>query len=166
MPLGLELGNLNRDLLKRDHQAQFGTSLSPKASGSVVLAVTAEWHVTRAQNAVRAVLEDRPFPTVCSAYIVTAVSELATNLFFHATHGGSITLSCRPHGDGHEVVVVSEDDGPGISDLDQALLDGFSTNGGLGGGLPGIKRLMDEFKIESRVGSGTRVSCRMWSPCS
>jgi serine/threonine-protein kinase RsbT len=137
----------------------------PPASESVVLEVTAEWHVARAQNTVRAALEDRCFSSVCSAYIVTAVSELATNLVFHATHGGRITLACRPHGDGHEVVVVSEDDGPGISDLEQALVDGFSTNGGLGGGLPGVERLMDEFEIESKAGSGTRISCRKWNPC-
>ena len=62
-------------------------------------------------------------------------------------------------------MIVSEDDGPGISNLDQALMDGFSTNGGLGGGLPGVKRLMDQFDIESEAGSGTRVSCRKWSPC-
>ena len=134
-------------------------------SGEISLVVTAEWHVTRAQNAVRAALSERDFSSVSSAYIVTAISELATNLFFHATHGGMITFSCRACRGGYEVVVVSEDEGPGISDLDQALLDGFSTNGGLGGGLPGVERLMDEFYIDSKPGSGTRVTCRKWTPC-
>ncbi|MEE3326108.1 MAG: ATP-binding protein [Myxococcota bacterium] len=149
--------------LEGDRQIQSNTSLR-RSVESVVLSVTAEWHVAQAQNVVRDLLKKHCFSSVSSAYIVTAVSELATNLFFHTTHGGSIKFDFRRRRDGHEVVVVCEDDGPGISNLDQALLDGFSTNGGLGGGLPGIERLMDEFEIESRVGSGTRVTCRKWSP--
>ncbi|MEE2897099.1 MAG: ATP-binding protein [Gemmatimonadota bacterium] len=137
----------------------------PSDGDAIVLAVTAEWHVARARNVVRSVLEDRCFTSVCSAYIVTAVSELATNLFFHATNGGTITFAFDPREGGHEVVVVAEDDGPGIPNLEQALLDGFTTNGGLGGGLPGIERLMDQFEIVSRAGSGTRVTCRKSSLC-
>jgi serine/threonine-protein kinase RsbT len=59
---------------------------------------------------------------------------------------------------------VSEDQGPGIPNIDLAMQDGFSTNRGLGGGLPGVRRLMDEFSIRSEVGVGTRVAARLWRP--
>ena len=134
-------------------------------SDELIFVVTDEWHVVRAQNMARDALEIMKVSKLSSAYIVTALSELATNLFFHSTNGGTIRFRFRSSRGGCEVVIVSEDDGPGISDLDQALMDGFSTSGGLGGGLPGVKRLMDQFDIESKAGSGTRVSCRKWSPC-
>ena len=139
--------------------------LQRSAPALVILPVTAEWHVAQAQNSARSLLEDQCVSSLSRAYIVTAVSELATNLFFHATHGGLLTIGCQTDTRGHEIVLTARDDGPGIPDLDQALLDGFSTNGGLGGGLPGVNRLMDEFEIESRVGHGTHVRCRKWSPC-
>lgn len=137
----------------------------PSAVSTVVLDVTSEWHVARVRNAVRGVLQRRGFSRVNSAYVETAVSELAANLFFHATHGGRISFQCAPADGGHEVIIVAEDDGPGIPDVEQARLDGFSTNGGLGGGLPGVERLMDEIAIESSPGSGTRVRSRKWVPC-
>ncbi|MCH8922756.1 MAG: anti-sigma regulatory factor [Planctomycetes bacterium] len=94
--------------------------------------------------------------------MTTSVSELANNLFFHASHGGRIILSVV-HRDGVPgVQLESRDEGPGIADVDRAMKDGYSTNGGLGGGLPGVKRLMHEFLIESAQGRGTHVSARMW----
>ena len=63
------------------------------------------------------------------------------------------------------IEVVAEDDGPGIPDVGLAMQDGFSTSGGLGGGLPGVERLMDEFEITSAAGAGTRVVARKWQPC-
>jgi serine/threonine-protein kinase RsbT len=63
-------------------------------------------------------------------------------------------------GDGVEIVV--EDDGPGIDDVEQAMRDHFSSSGTLGLGLPGVKRMMDEFAIESQRGRGTRVTIRKW----
>ena len=58
--------------------------------------------------------------------------------------------------------IISEDGGPGISDIPLAMTDGYSTRGGLGGGLPGVKRLMDEFEIFSEIGKGTRIITRKW----
>ena len=131
----------------------------------IILGVSAEWHVARARSAVRQAMEGTAFSCVSAAYVVTAVSELATNLFFHAANGGTITLSFDFCDGRSGITVVAEDDGPGIPDLELALLDGFTTNGGLGGGLPGIRRLMDEFEIKSRPGAGTQVICRKWIPC-
>ena len=99
------------------------------------------------------------------SYVATAVSELASNLFCHATRGGTITLTALRREGEVGIEVVAEDDGPGVSDVEQAMQDGFSTSGGLGGGLPGVKRLMDEFEITSTIGVGTRVAARKWQPC-
>ena len=60
------------------------------------------------------------------------------------------------------IEVVCKDDGPGIPDVKLAMQDGFTTNGGLGGGLPAVERLMDEFEIASTVGGGTRIAARKW----
>ncbi len=64
------------------------------------------------------------------------------------------------------IEVVAEDQGPGIADVPQAMQDGFSTIGGLGSGLPGVARLMDECKIASAPGVGTRIVARKWWPCA
>ncbi|CCG42359.1 anti-sigma regulatory factor [Magnetospirillum molischianum] len=92
----------------------------------------------------------------------TAISELVNNLAFHTVKGGIVHLTpiedCGKIG----IEVVTEDDGPGIDNIELAMQDGFSTNGGLGSGLPGIQRLMDEFHLESKLGSGTRVVARIW----
>ncbi len=90
---------------------------------------------------------------------------MASNLFFHTHRGGTITLSVlnKPGAVGLEV--IAEDDGPGIPDVRLAMQDGYTTNRGLGGGLPGTERLMDEFEITSRVGDGTRIVARKWQPC-
>jgi serine/threonine-protein kinase RsbT len=85
--------------------------------------------------------------------VATAVSEIAANQVRHARDGGTLTLSSAPAG----VVVEATDAGPGIADVDLALRDGWSSDGGLGLGLPGARRLVDRFEIESRRGSGTVV---------
>lgn len=95
--------------------------------------------------------------------LMTAVSELANNLCLHATHGGTLHFSIARQGSRLGVEVISRDDGPGIADIGAALTDGYSTNGGLGGGLPGARRLTDDFEIHSVVGQGTRVLIRIWA---
>jgi serine/threonine-protein kinase RsbT len=95
--------------------------------------------------------------------LMTAASELVTNILKYARRG---TLSLRRLGDGGRagLEVVAEDRGPGIADVSLALQDRFSTAGTLGLGLPGVRRLMDEFEISSTVGRGTRVRVRKWRP--
>jgi len=96
--------------------------------------------------------------------IATAISELARNIVSYA-HQGSVTL--RPvHGSNGAtgLTIVASDAGPGITDINLALRDGYSSSGGLGLGLPGVRRLMDEFDIVSRVGSGTTVTVTKWLP--
>jgi serine/threonine-protein kinase RsbT len=94
--------------------------------------------------------------------IATAISELARNIVTYAKKG-VIRLKVMNGGtNGHGIQVVAHDDGPGIVDLDQALRDGFSTSGSLGLGLPGVRRLVDEFRIESKRNRGTTVTVTKW----
>ena len=101
------------------------------------------------------------FPTTDLAVIATAISELARNIVRYALHGEIVLRLLEDHPK-RGVEVVATDDGPGIPDLARAMQDGYSTSGGLGLGLPGTRRLMDEFEITSDFGKGTRVTVRRW----
>jgi len=101
------------------------------------------------------------FTGVDLTIIATAISELARNIVLYAKQG-EITLSKIANGHRPGIGVVSRDQGPGIPDVAEAMRDGYSTSGGLGVGLPGVKRLMDEFDIASEVGRGTTVSIKKW----
>ena len=105
------------------------------------------------------------FSDVGSCCVVTSVSELANNLVFHTRKGGTMTMIAIKQNGRASIEIIAEDEGPAIPDLKQAMQDGFSTNNGLGGGLPGVKRLMDEFYIASEVGTGTRIIARKWQQC-
>ena len=93
--------------------------------------------------------------------IATAVSELATNILRYAKEGVvRLKIVCRDGRTGIEV--LAEDDGPGIADVAEAMKDHVSSRDSLGLGLPSVKRLMDEFHIDSGPGRGTRVRARKW----
>ncbi len=96
-----------------------------------------------------------------SQMVVTAVSELARNIVKFASLG-ELVLRTVTRGVSKGVEAVADDQGPGIEDLEQAMQDHFSSSGTLGLGLPGVKRIMDEFEIESEPGRGTRVTIRKW----
>jgi serine/threonine-protein kinase RsbT len=95
------------------------------------------------------------------ALIATAISEIARNMIVYAQRG-EIVLRAAEQGARRGIIVVARDNGPGISDIVQAMRDGFSTGKSLGLGLPGAKRLMDEFEIVSEVGKGTTVTMTKW----
>jgi serine/threonine-protein kinase RsbT len=101
------------------------------------------------------------FPAVDQSRIATAVSELARNILKYAGQG-QITLRRVIDGRRRGMEIVAGDKGPGIADKDSALSDHFSSGGTLGLGLPGVRRLMDEFDLESEPGAGTRVTVRKW----
>jgi serine/threonine-protein kinase RsbT len=103
------------------------------------------------------------FSTGDATLIATAISELARNIVSYARKG-QITLKIVNGLNRQGVAVVATDDGPGIPDIRQALRDGFSTSGSLGLGLPGVRRLMDEFEITSQPGRGTTVTVKKWRP--
>ena len=93
--------------------------------------------------------------------IATAISELARNIVTYAKKG-EIRLKVVNGGSRKGIQVVAHDDGPGIADIEQALRDGFSTSGSLGLGLPGVRRLVDEFRIVSKRNRGTTVTVTKW----
>ncbi len=131
----------------------------------VVVRVTEEIHIAQAQRQAKALARAAGFRQVAVYQVATSVSELANNLFFHTTEGGRITITAIRQEGMIGLEVIAEDRGPGIPDVKLAMQDGFSANGGLGGGLPGVKRLMDEFEINSEVGLGTRIMVRRWQAC-
>lgn len=101
------------------------------------------------------------FATKDQYLISTAVSELARNIVTYASKG-CIFLSTIEQDLKKGIEVVADDSGPGIHDLEKAMLDNFSTRGTLGVGLPGTKRLMDDFQISSSSAEGTTVTVRKW----
>lgn len=95
--------------------------------------------------------------------IATAISELARNILTYATVG-EIVLKRDQRGSRRGLTVIASDAGPGIADLDRAMQDGYSTSASLGLGLPGTRRLMDDFAIDSHLGVGTTVTATKWAP--
>lgn len=117
--------------------------------------------VVRARHRVRALATELGFDLVAQTRIVTATSELARNTHLHGG-GGELTLSEVRDNRRRGLRLVFADDGPGIPDVQTALSDGWSSRGGLGLGLGGTRRLVDEFTIESVPGEGTRVEIVQW----
>lgn len=95
--------------------------------------------------------------------IATAISELTRNIVLYATRGQLILKGVEEDGK-RGIMMVARDEGPGIPNVAQALQSGFSTSGGLGLGLPGVRRLTDEFDIVSQAGRGTTVTVKKWKP--
>jgi serine/threonine-protein kinase RsbT len=111
----------------------------------------------------RALASELGFSATDSTFIATAISELARNIVAYAKRGeialGVLENSSKgPRG----LQVVARDEGPGIANVSRALQGGYSSSGSLGLGLPGVRRLMDEFEIVSQVGKGTTVSVKKW----
>ena len=117
--------------------------------------------VVAARSAGRSVAEQGGFGGSDLTMIATAISELARNILKYANEG-EIQVETVERDSRAGVSVVARDDGPGIADLDLAMQDGFSTANSLGLGLPGTRRLMDEFEIVSSPGSGTTVTAIKW----
>jgi len=138
--------------------------MNARESTDLVIAVDGENGIVIARSQARALARDLGFGMVDQSRIATAVSELTRNIVRYATGGRGevvirdvINASNRP---GIEIVV--SDDGPGIPDINLAMRDGMSTSSGLGLGLPGTRRLMDEMEIDSGAGRGTVVTIRKW----
>src|SRR5207237_9228406 len=98
-----------------------------------------------------------------STLITAAVTEMSRNMLEYAEQG-EVTISLLKNGTKSGVKIVVKDCGPGIADISQVMQDGYSSRKGLGIGLPGTKRLMDEFEIRSKIGNGTTVTMKKWSP--
>ena len=111
----------------------------------------------------RQLAEQLGFSSSDQVLIATAISEIARNIVQYAGQG---QVSCRVVTQGRRrgLVIVARDEGPGIPDVAQAMEDGYTTGKGLGMGLPGSRRLMDEFDVVSAAGKGTTVTMTKWAP--
>ncbi len=117
--------------------------------------------VVLVRQQVRSLAGELGFGIVDQTKIVTAASELARNTLIHGG-GGNVTLEALNGGDRRGLALTFEDSGPGIPDVALALKDGYTTGSGLGLGLGGAKRLVNEFEIDSGPGRGTRVRVVRW----
>lgn len=125
------------------------------------LPIAADVDVVQARLHGRELAAGAGFSTGDQTVIAAAISEIARNILMYAKRG-EITLRMVPNGDRQGVEVIARDRGPGIRDIARAMQDGYSTSGGLGLGLPGARRLMDEFEVNSVVGEGTTVRMTKW----
>lgn len=126
-----------------------------------MLPVRSEGDVVQIRQTVRKWAGEIGFSLVDQTKAVTAASELARNVLVHGK-GGSARLETIHQNGRQGLRLTFEDQGPGIPDIELALRDGYTTGGGLGLGLGGSKRLMNEFVITSKVGEGTRVIVTKW----
>ncbi|UOQ49110.1 anti-sigma regulatory factor [Gracilibacillus caseinilyticus] len=120
-----------------------------------------EWDIVGARQMGRELAKELGFGTVDQARIATAISELARNIYLYAKTG-QVTYEIIEEMNKKGIKIIATDAGPGIKDLSKVMEDGFSTSGGLGAGLPGVKRLMDYFDIVSEPEKGTTITTIKW----
>jgi serine/threonine-protein kinase RsbT len=138
--------------------------MSDPALDDMRLPITTEQDIVLARSQAREMAKRLGFGLVDQSRITTAVSELARNVVRYATNGRGVALLRPLLGDSSAegIEIVVSDDGPGIANLDEAMREGFTSGPGLGMGLPGTRRLMDEMQIDSALGRGTIVTIRKW----
>jgi serine/threonine-protein kinase RsbT len=129
--------------------------------GEIRVAINSDQDIVSARQKGRLMATELGFSTGDATLIATAISELARNIVSYA-RTGQITLKIVNGMNRQGISVIATDHGPGITDIRQALRDGFSTSGSLGLGLPGVRRLMDDFEITSQPGKGTTVAVKKW----
>ena len=133
----------------------------PAPAPDVRVPVASDIDIVSARQQGRALAMQLGFSSSDATMVATAISELARNIVLYARRG-EIILGAVVSSDHRGLAITACDDGDGIADIRQALQDGYSTSGRMGVGLPGVKRLMDEFEISSTVGKGTVVSVKKW----
>lgn len=127
----------------------------------VSLQIHTEQDIVTARHIGRQIAKKLAFSNIVQSRIATVISELARNIYLYADEG-LISIDTIERDGMLGLRIQAKDRGPGIRDLRLAMEDGYSTSGALGAGLPGVKRLMDEFQIESILHQGTYVSAVKW----
>ena len=130
-------------------------------TAEVRIAIAADVDLVSARAEARAIALRLGFTKTDATLIATALSEIARNILVHAERGEIVLEAIEEQGR-QGLRIVSSDDGPGIRDLETALREGGSGRGGLGLGIPGARRLMDEFDVASGLDGGTTVSMTKW----
>ncbi len=126
-----------------------------------VVLIKADADIVTARQHGRALAVEIGFSRSEQALIATAISEAARNILQYA-HNGEIVLDHIKDGDKEGILIIARDEGPGIKDTQLAMVDGYSSSGGLGLGLPGIKRLVSEMDLKSTLGKGTTLTIKKW----
>lgn len=134
-----------------------GIILNTKSTVEIIT----EWDIVVARQLGRNEAKIIGFGTVEQARITTAISELARNIYLYASTGEIIIERIQENGK-NGIRIMATDKGPGIDNVRKVMEDGYSTSGGLGAGLPGVKRLMDEMQIQTIVGKGTVIKIEKW----
>lgn len=130
-------------------------------AGEMKISIEREADIVVARQAGRTLAAQTGFSATDQTLIATAISEVARNIVVYAQRG-EVIVSKIDDGMRIGVQVIARDDGPGIENLDLAMKDGFSTKNSLGLGLPGARRLMDDFQLASELGKGTTVTMKKW----
>lgn len=135
----------------------------PIEQPALTVAINGEADLLQVRSILRAEAQRAGIGLTTATKLITAGSELARNIIRYATHGqGVMSVERTVDGSRQGVRATFADAGPGIADLDEAMSDGFSTAGSLGLGLPGSRRLVDEFSIDTGAGRGTTVVIATW----
>ncbi|MGA9675503.1 MAG: ATP-binding protein [Mycobacterium sp.] len=132
-------------------------------AGEVVVAINNPDDIVDARKAGHQLALDLGFTLTDVTMIATAISEVARNITSYAGHG-AVRVSVADREGRQALVIRAEDEGPGIADIERAMEDGYSTGRGLGLGLPGARRLMDQLIVESELGRGTVIEMWKWVP--
>ncbi len=136
-------------------------SVGFEAETEFCIAVNSDNDLVAARRKGRVLAEQIGFSGSEATLVATAISELARNIVSYAGRG-EILLSTVGNGSSIGITVIARDQGPGIADTRRVLEHGYSTSGGLGLGLPGVRRIMDEFDIISAPGLGTTITVTKW----
>jgi len=130
-------------------------------SDEVCVAIERDLDIVTARQTGRELAATCGFSRTDQTIIALAISEIARNIIAYATRG--YMMLGRVYEPGRRgIIIIARDDGPGIADLELAMRDGYSTGHSLGVGLPGTRRVMDEFEIVSATGAGTTVTMKKW----
>jgi serine/threonine-protein kinase RsbT len=127
----------------------------------VLVAIERDSDIVSARQKGRTLAAAVGFSSTDQTMIALAISEIARNIISYAQRG-ELAIRRLDEGERRGVLIVAQDDGPGIPDIELAMRDGYSTGRSLGVGLPGAKRVMDEFELVSTPGNGTTVTMKKW----
>jgi serine/threonine-protein kinase RsbT len=127
------------------------------------IAIESDNDVVTARQRARELAAKVDLTSTDQTLLATAISEVARNITTYATRGEVLLSIVRDNGGREGIRVVARDQGPGIENVDLAMQDGYTSGGGLGLGLPGARRLVDEFDIETAPSEGTTVTLVKWS---
>jgi serine/threonine-protein kinase RsbT len=127
-----------------------------------VIAIGVDADIVTARQAGRTLAAKLGFSSSEQIFIATAISEAARNIIQYAGTGEVVVSQLKDNNGKRGIMIIARDSGPGIQDVTRAMEDGYSSSGGLGLGLPGIRRLMSEVQVESAPGKGTTVILKKW----